>query len=833
MDLDPYVAAYRNGLTSQLSSLEEGLVQHFSEQLEQSLAQLEAQLCTQYEALDTTVQVAGDHAISVGERVEVCTSGVRIDAGDDLLAGEVYDWRSTDESADESPCSRPIPKGLEHHIVTTAREATSPYKQAAARLPRQCEPPDLEAQEDDQYVVFPLVRTASKESASPSADSKTSQQSKEPELLRRPSAMSSVGSNEAYSDGQQSLFGPDSCGLWELYELQLLGPWREPKKKVATPRRNSFEDPKGEITSASFSAAACIRNVDSLQMQEVNPVAKFITDYIIFKPNNRFCLAWDCFTVLVLMYDLVVIPLQAYPLPESRLWKMMEIATTFTWTLDICLTFFKGYEVRGDTEMHPKAIALHYLKTWFGFDISIVGVDWLLFMLEGGDLVDWLRFSRFRRALRLLRIARLVKVASRCLMQVNGAQSNSEGGMVGMRVAGLMLLLVVINHFISCGWYAIGMAGIYDLDWTQRAFVETDARDLAYLYFTSFHWSVTQFTPASMEIYPRNAMERVYNIVCIFFGLLMFSSFVSSMTSSMTHLTQLNVQKRQKREILMSYMNARGLSLQLRDDIINLLSSSRRSQRNRALCEQDVAALEVLPPGLLTRLHIEVHMPVMERHAFFRQCILEEPSMVFRLCHRAMSERVLAAGEELFRFGIGCRCMYFTVSGESKYVVGFGEEQSYPVGPQQWLCEASLWVEWEHRGQLNAKTVCEISKLDGSEFATIMSRSELLPEIQRYARMYAHHLERENGGAQNVTDNWGQKLRVLDLAQRAFKPPDEEEADKDPASRLMMLWRDESISISDAFAAWRNFYQRQKQNRLWWHRLTCRRCCIRRLSKPR
>merc|ERR1740121_1898482 len=118
--------------------------------------------------------------------------------------------------------------------------------------------------------------------------------------------------------------------------------------------------------------------------------------------------------------------------------------------------------------MHPKAIAHHYLKTWFPFDVSIVSVDWLLFMLEGSDLVDWLRFSRFRRALRLLRIARLVKVGARFLSQLQGAQS--EGGHVSMRLAGIMVVLVAVNHFICCAWYAIGMLGNFEERWTTKAF---------------------------------------------------------------------------------------------------------------------------------------------------------------------------------------------------------------------------------------------------------------------------------------------------------------------------------------------------------------------------
>jgi len=277
----------------------------------------------------------------------------------------------------------------------------------------------------------------------------------------------------------------------------------------------------------------------------------------------------------------------------------------------------------------------------------------------------------------------------------------------------------------------------------------------------------------------------------------------------MTYLTKLNMEKRQQRDTLMGYMNARNLSLQLRDDICTFLASSKKQVKTKVQCESDIASLKTLPEGILMRLRIEVHMPVIERHALFKQCVQDEPSMVYRLCHRAITERGLASGEELFRFGVRCSRMYFMVSGESKYVLGFGEDEPYKVGPGQWLCEAALWVEWEHRGSLHARSTCEISQLDATEFSTIMTRSQHLYEIQRYARIYAHHAERESGGAEFVIDLWGQRLRVMDMVQKAFKP-DETDAEN-PASKIMLMWCGETLGISEAFETWKKVVQDKKR----------------------
>lgn len=107
---------------------------------------------------------------------------------------------------------------------------------------------------------------------------------------------------------------------------------------------------------------------------------------------------------------------------------------------------------------------------------------------------------------------------------------------------------------------------------------DSQTHGFGYRYMTSFHWSVTQFTPASMEVVPRNALERTFNIVMIFLGLLMFSSFISNMTNGMTYLTKRNYEKRQQRDALVSYMNAKGGSWVCRMGLLRRFFSGGRSQ---------------------------------------------------------------------------------------------------------------------------------------------------------------------------------------------------------------------------------------------------------------
>mmetsp|Transcript_61694 Transcript_61694/g.170649 ORF Transcript_61694/g.170649 Transcript_61694/m.170649 type:complete len:355 (+) Transcript_61694:3-1067(+) len=292
----------------------------------------------------------------------------------------------------------------------------------------------------------------------------------------------------------------------------------------------------------------------------------------------------------------------------------------------------------------------------------------------------------------------------------------------------------------------------------------------------------------------------------------MFSSFISNMTNGMTYLTKRNYEKRQQRDALVSYMNAKGISLKLRHDIITFLGV-KSAARRRALNESDIASFRTLPEALLEKLRIEVHAPVLQWHSLFSQLYTEERTVIYLLCHHALCDRTLTVSEDLFKFGVRCTRMYFLITGTAKYTVGYGEREEPPtdVHARQWISEPCLWFTWEHRGKLQAKQVCELSELNALEFQTLMTRSSSLVEVQRYAKLYAHHAERENGGAEHVTDIWGQRLRVMDLVQKSFRP---DEADEDnPASKVMQLWRGNEIPIELVFHAWRVYSLREKRLR--------------------
>merc|ERR1712072_764529 len=95
----------------------------------------------------------------------------------------------------------------------------------------------------------------------------------------------------------------------------------------------------------------------------------------------------------------------------------------------------------------------------------------------------------------------------------------------------------------------------------------------SYLYTTALHWSMTQFTPAGMEVHAHNQKERVYSIFVLLFAMITFSSFVSSITSSMTHLRKLKSEPAKQETILRRYFAENKISAELGQRIWKFLWS--------------------------------------------------------------------------------------------------------------------------------------------------------------------------------------------------------------------------------------------------------------------
>lgn len=498
----------------------------------------------------------------------------------------------------------------------------------------------------------------------------------------------------------------------------------------------------------------------------------------VVHPTARRRFLWDIAGILIMLYDTVTIPLQVFDLHGTDETYILGKVSMGYWTIDIPLSFFVGYFQKGILEMRPSRIAARYMSTWMPLDVSIVLLDWTVQILTAGDSegvgaksTHLARVSRTLRAMRILRSLRLLRLLKlRHLMDEIQDRINSEYVHVVLRIVKLIIAIAMLNHFIACLWYKIGSSdGWVEENGQEDASVE-------YLYTSSLHWSLTQFTPASMEIVPTNTMERTFAVIVLLFAMIIFSSFVSSITTTMTHLGNLSAQLGKTKQFnkLRWYLRDHGVTTVLAVRIQKYLESAVKDSKGRVK-ESDVELLDMLSVPLRMELRHIIISPTITVHPFFRGYGDTSLQAMRQVCHAATSEAMVWYGDLMFTANEVAKRMYFLTRGRLAYAAMHRAESGETgnvmdvklVEPGRWVCELALWFQWTHKGELYGVKHSDLILVEAERFMQVTANQRTVFEgTKRYAKAVLGHIQRRAG---HVTDLGVEGLDIEALVHDSFE----------------------------------------------------------------
>merc|ERR1719203_1854934 len=104
-----------------------------------------------------------------------------------------------------------------------------------------------------------------------------------------------------------------------------------------------------------------------------------------------------------------------------------------------------------------------------------------------------------------------------------------------MHVWKILISIIGWSHVTACIWYGVGVA-TSESNESWLTVNDMFERSLEYRYFTSLHWSLSQFSGGMDEVTPENAAERLFVIVVFVLAFLLAAAFTSVLTSSITRL---------------------------------------------------------------------------------------------------------------------------------------------------------------------------------------------------------------------------------------------------------------------------------------------------------
>jgi len=574
---------------------------------------------------------------------------------------------------------------------------------------------------------------------------------------------------------------PEGQGAAEEEEedvVEMLPMWRTRRKSRCGGRRASTQLCPDSPGRGSRNSRGSLVKQGDFDRGNDQALWRRLLSKLVLKPNCPQRLAWDALGLLLITYDCITMPLQVFETsPTPFTWAVAWLATGY-WTADVPGSFLVGFHCDGIVEMRLEKIAAHYARTWLFVDVSLVAVDWTAVLVailgrddqtsEGGLSV--LRVGKLVKFLRLVRLLRLYKAHGVLNAFIERVQS--EWCLIMIGILKLLLFIMLTNHVIACTWYGIAtwLESPAGASWVGANGL--DGEDIWYCYLTSLHWSLTQFTPASMEVVPRNSFERLFAVCIITFAMVTFSSFVSAITNAMTQLRNLNHERNEQFSALRRYFGENHVSSSLTGRIWGCLQKAIGRSRRRMHVE-DVAILQLLPWTLKTELQEEVYTPIMAAHPLFHAYGSEFKMQMRKIYQNATEEVSLGVGQELFNSGQAADRMFFVISGTLTYrhedrgggssleLVSFAEAG-------QWLCEPVLWIRWRHAGQLIAATHCELLALRAARLQEVLVQDE---PVKRYAKLFVRYFKRN---PEMLSDTWADEELLQEMASRAFFDGDDD-----------------------------------------------------------
>lgn len=454
-------------------------------------------------------------------------------------------------------------------------------------------------------------------------------------------------------------------------------------------------------------------------------------EWFVVSPSSVRRLLWCLLGVCLLTWDTLVIPVQLFPLGEfAEVLRWVALGTSIYWLIDMPFQCFISFQYpNGQEERNPRWISLNYVKTWFAVDLAVLFVDGVLLFLDAVQDADSsflqagrsLRLARLMRLLRVVRLMRLRKLSE--FLSVALFRIKSEHVILGIKLAKHVSMILLVNHYTACGWYALA-AFLREENHVTWLEVHAPADSSAWnLYVMSLHWSMTQFAPATNNIAPQNVYERSFAVCIVLFALISFSSFISSVTNTVNELRTLKIDTQMEELRLREFLFSQKVSPDLVGRILKFFKQNYRKRQKR-IHEQDIPFFHDVPESMKIRLHEEVYMPIVSMSPMFSRFLDVGKSLIIQVCHTAFAELFYVPQQDVFVDGTPSSGVYFVRSGRLTYHsdVSF-EMDCIPVKEQSWISEMCLWVEWNHCGQLCAETSSELVRLDKTQFAAIISKA--------------------------------------------------------------------------------------------------------------
>ncbi|CAE7618979.1 Cnga4 [Symbiodinium sp. CCMP2456] len=493
------------------------------------------------------------------------------------------------------------------------------------------------------------------------------------------------------------------------------------EKKVITTMRSQFISADASYQSSAQSHIVAVDTDTDTQPQKAW--------VCMLHPSGGLRTSWNLLVALCVLYDLLVIPLAVFDLPESSLSQALDIGIQAFWNLDFGLAFLTGFYDQGSLVMDRVAVARQYAKTWMVFDLFLILMDWSVTVMDHvtltGNPADWSRTIRMLRLLRLVRIVRAIKLRRGFVAVQDLLHSQAASLYLSFYVS--LGQLLVLNHWMACAWF--GVSWLNTDNWVVASGLQDQNAQRQYL--ACILWSFCQLGVGESPLQPTNEVEMLLNVCITFRSLITSATLISTMSSLIAGLRKIEQDETTEFRLLRRYLKHN----EIRSEVTQFLQHQYALKQQARSFHARVPLLDLLSRPLFHELQFERYRLSLCKLRLIRD-LLDEPGMqtlhtLYELASTSLHHTVAASGDVIFLSGKAAASAYLKLSGSLCY---YHDEGDDVLDDSRWVAEMCLWAPWVYMGDLESMSMSELLALDADAFCATLSQNW---DTQQAASMYA------------------------------------------------------------------------------------------------
>ncbi|XP_048589699.1 potassium voltage-gated channel subfamily H member 6 isoform X2 [Nematostella vectensis] len=528
--------------------------------------------------------------------------------------------------------------------------------------------------------------------------------------------------------------------------------------------RHSFK-----LRNPSYNPHLGIRGLVVMTSLGARAPNKAIPGKCIIRHDSIFKAVWDWVILVFVIYTAFEIPFSATFLLPQELSRMKSssrfaalvsgsplaicnLCVDLLFVVDIPINFRSTYVREGTDELivNPKKIALNYFKSWFLIDLlSAIPFEFMVDHRKDGatTLMGLLKTAR------LLRLVRIVRKFDRY----------SEYGQAVIILLTCFFLLVA--HWLACIWHAIGQAQLGDHNsWIEKLSRHsqhvssgnvTHTPGLQTRYITALYFTMTSLSSVGFgNVSPNTNAEKVFSILVMIVGALMYASIFGNMTAIIQRLYSRTSRHRRNLRIIQDFVRFYKIPRNLRDDLEEYF----RHEWSYTKGMDIDTVLKRFPESLQADICVHLHKKLFAECSAF-QCASEG-------CLRALARRFdirrHLPGQYLIKQGDEVKKLYFIAKGfvevlkdgHCELVLGKGDVISCDYTSRQSLRTAKA------NASLLIQTYCQIHVVDWQDLLSV------LRVYSKFRESFTNHLKL----AYNLDDSEIESPLYPPLNQHVYNP---------------------------------------------------------------